>query len=352
MKFGGKIKYLNPKLKRILYWGIATAILLFAPFCGKEAPMEPGNCFEAGPILFVSDKSGLWQLYSMNTDGSNVKQLTFDPNFPVDEARWSPDGKKIVFTSMDDRVAPNQRGRALYVMNADGTERYKLTNPPFEAFHYPFDTRPVWSDDGKRIAFSRLMPPEMSGDFDTFMIDVDGKNELRITNYRNLLEFVTAFVNDSTLLGTYCDYRRPDQKGQIAYLDIRTGNYFKTISPYEKDDSSPVLSLDKRSVAFSSLTTKDGLRGRFLNLMESDGSNRRQFFISSRQYEYPVEWSPDGQRILCITQDPNVKSDPNDPYSNFLQDILIVSVEDSSVRIITPFPYREAYSTATSWRRR
>ncbi len=320
--------------------------------CGQSNPVDSEHRFEAGPILFVSDKSGTWQLWSMNEDGSDVKQLTHDPAFWITEARWSPDASKIVFTSRDDRLNPRDRGQALYVMNADGTGRYKLTNPPLEAFHYPLDTKPVWSPDGKRIAFSRLMPPEVSGDHDIFIIDVEGKSERRITSHRNLLEFVTAFVDDSTLLGWYLDYSRRDSKGQIAYLDAKTGVYFKTISSYEADDDAPILSDDKRCVAFSSLIVKNGATGRFLHLMDSDGSNRRQLSISLHQYEWPVEWSPDGQRILCITQDPNKRSDPNDPYSNFPQDVLIVNVADGSVRTITPFPHREAYSRATSWRRR
>ncbi len=343
--------------QRISTFVVLALAIFFLQTCG-ENPGVPDRRFEAGPILFVSDKSGTWQLYSMNEDGSDVKQLTNDPNFPITDARWSPDGTKIVYSSRDDRLSPTQRGSVLYVMNADGTGRYKLTNPPLEAFHYPLDTKPVWSPDGKRIAFSRLMPPEMSGDFDIFIIDVDGKNERRITSYRNLLEFVTAFVDDSTLLGEYFDYARRDSSGkangtgQIAYLDIRTGNYFKTISPYEADDGAPCLSPDKMTIAFNSLTTRNGIRGGFLHLMDSEGSNRRQLSISSRQYEYPVDWSPDGQKILCNTEDPNLRSDPNNPYSNYPKDIVIVNISDSSVRIITPFPHKDAYSRATSWRRR
>jgi Tol biopolymer transport system component len=326
----------------------------------KDNPTGPHERFEAGPILFVSDKSGTWQLYSMNEDGSDVKQLTFDQNFQIIDARWSPDASKIVYTSLDDRLAGSWREKTsvLYVMNADGTGRYKLTNPPLEAFHYPYDIKPVWSPDGKRIAFSRLMPPEASGEHDIFIIDVNGKNERRITSHRNLLEFVTAFVDDSILLGWYFDYSRRDSlgqgdgKGQIAYLDAKTGVYFKTVSSYEADDDAPILSEDKRYVAFSSLTVKNGVTGRLLHLMAPDGSSRRQLSISLHQYEWPVEWSPDGQRILCMTQDPNSKSVPSDPYSNFPQDILIVNVADGSVRTLTPFPHREAYSRATSWRRR
>lgn len=44
-----------------------------------------------GPILFVSDESGSSQLYSMQPSGFDVRQHTFDPEFEIADAVWSPD---------------------------------------------------------------------------------------------------------------------------------------------------------------------------------------------------------------------------------------------------------------------
>lgn len=301
--------------------------------------------FQAGPILLVSDKDGSSQLWSMNEDGSNVRQLTHDPKHPVFDARWSPDGKKIVYVSYDSPDDYRWRALYLYVMNADGSGRYKLTRHPVPTQ----DTRPVWSPDGKRIAFSRL-GGDISGDTDIFVIDVDGRNERRITRYGYSSEFPAGwFLDGSALLVSYGTFS--SDKSQIAKMDLN-GNYGLVLSSPEDSDGGPVLSPDEASIAFSSLTVRNGVWGRFLHLMDSDGANRRQLFISLHQHEYPVDWSPDGQRILSMTQDPNSRSVPSVPYSNFPQDILIVSASDGSARKITPFPHREAYSRPTSWRRR
>jgi Tol biopolymer transport system component len=311
--------------------------------CDQTNPLDSDAPFEAGPILFVSDKSGTWQLWSMNEDGSNVRELTHDPAFWIIDARWSPDGSKIVFTSRDDRLSPRDRGAALYVMNADGTGGYKLTNPPLGE---SWDVNPRWSPDGKKIAFSR----SRAGAEDIFIIDIEGKTERNVTRNPRLTQFPAGWTPDGRHL-LVSTFSNSEGNGRIAFIDLE-GNHVQRLTPEEADDNAPVLSPDGQSIAFSSIGIRNSITGRFLHLMDSDGSNRRQLSISLRQYEYPVEWPPDGQRILCMTHDPNKKSDPNDPYSNFPQDILIVNVADGSVRTVTPFPHREAYSRATSWRRR
>jgi len=65
-------------------------------------------------FVYFSNTSGGRQFFTMNPDGSDLKQLT---SYPADHSspRWSPDGKKIVFL----------RG-GVYVMNADGSDEQPL----------------------------------------------------------------------------------------------------------------------------------------------------------------------------------------------------------------------------------
>ncbi len=65
---------------------VAMSVIVLFLFSLSCSPTGPDERFEAGPILFVSDKSGTWQLYCMKEDGSDVKQLTFDQSH---ECRWN-----------------------------------------------------------------------------------------------------------------------------------------------------------------------------------------------------------------------------------------------------------------------
>jgi Tol biopolymer transport system component len=78
----------------------------------------------------------------IKTDGTELRQLTDDvyrDRFP----RWSPDGKRIAF--MSDRSGPYQ----VWVINADGSGLQQITNESRGDALYP-----VWSPDGTRMAYS------------------------------------------------------------------------------------------------------------------------------------------------------------------------------------------------------
>jgi len=91
-----------------------------------------------------TDLIGL-DIYVVNADGSGRARLTDNPEpewAPADWfGDWSPDGSKIAWW----RYSVT---RDIWVMNADGTDKRNLT-PAYESM----DTAPVWSPDGSKIAF-------------------------------------------------------------------------------------------------------------------------------------------------------------------------------------------------------
>ncbi|MCH7920991.1 MAG: PD40 domain-containing protein [Planctomycetes bacterium] len=83
-------------------------------------------------IAFNSGRDGNWEIYVMNADGTEQKNLTNNPAYDADPS-WSPDGKKIAFSSQRDG------NWEIYVMNSDGTGLKNLTNNPAT------DGYPSWS---------------------------------------------------------------------------------------------------------------------------------------------------------------------------------------------------------------
>ena len=94
-------------------------------------------------VVFVSDRDGNDEIYSMSIDGSNLKRLTNDKAGDRQPC-WSPDGKRIVWSS-------NRGGKNwdIWVMNADGTDQQNLTD---DRDKYQ-NTNPMWSKSENTIAF-------------------------------------------------------------------------------------------------------------------------------------------------------------------------------------------------------
>ncbi len=123
-------------------------------------------------IVYNSNASGSDQLYTMNADGSSQTQIT---SRGTDNwgAAWSPDGNWIAFNSSRDG------NWDIYTIHPDGSGEQRLTDDAAREFS------PTWSPDGRQIAFVS----EQDGQFDVYTMNADGSNVRNVTN-NHALEFV------------------------------------------------------------------------------------------------------------------------------------------------------------------
>ena len=161
-------------LKRLTHYDAYTAEGVLSPD-GKK-------------IVFTSLKDGDLDIYTMNADGTNVRRLTNTPGYDGG-AWWSPDGKQIVYRanhptdSTELRVYRDLLAQRLvrpakvelFLMNADGSNQHQITHLGGANFG------PSWTPDGKKIIFASNYLSPRSGNFDLFLVNTDGSRLEQLT---------------------------------------------------------------------------------------------------------------------------------------------------------------------------
>jgi len=136
--------------------------------------LHPVWSADGARILFSSNRGNAdandYDLYEMRADGSGLKQITRGPDVDT-YGSWSPDGQRIVTR----RVLAGTNDNEVFVLDADGSNPRNLTNDPAA-----YDGWPVWSPDGKRIAYAGGGPPGRPP-HRIFLVDPDGGNRVALT---------------------------------------------------------------------------------------------------------------------------------------------------------------------------
>ncbi len=117
-------------------------------------------------VLFASNRSGSWEFWVCDSDGSNAVPRTSLGGEDDDSATWSPDGRRIAFGSVVEGK------RHIFVANADGGPPQILTTDPAGAMTFP-----SWPQDGQCIYFRSMR----SGSSAIRKIPAKGGDAVRIT---------------------------------------------------------------------------------------------------------------------------------------------------------------------------
>ncbi|MEI6022216.1 MAG: hypothetical protein WCR21_13900 [Bacteroidota bacterium] len=183
--------------------GNITATLTNTDGYDAEATVSP----KGDKIVFTSDRSGDLELWTMDIDGKNQKQITSGLGYDGG-AFFSPDSKKIVFRASrptsDEEVKEYKdllrQGLVapitmeIYTCNVDGSDLKQITHlgkANWAPFYHP---------SGKKIIFSSNHHSKKGYDFQLFMINEDGSGIEQITNQSMFNAFPMFSPNGKKLI--------------------------------------------------------------------------------------------------------------------------------------------------------
>lgn len=207
--------------------------------------LNPTPSGQKGPAYSRSERYK-WEfpvgmdIFRADLDGSKVVRLTTADGYDA-EGSYSPDGKKIVFTSFRDGNAD------IYVMDADTSNLKRITNKP------GYDGGAFFSPDGKQLIYRS---DRKDNDLlQLFINNVEGTAERQLTD--------NAFVNWGPYFHpdgrhiVYATSRHGHQNYEIYLMDVETGKE-ERITFHDGFDGLPVFSPDgKRMMWTSSGRTAD-----------------------------------------------------------------------------------------------
>jgi eukaryotic-like serine/threonine-protein kinase len=247
-----------------------------------------------GQIAFASDRTGFPQIFKSNVDGTDLVQLTNIENGAC-QPSWSPDGARLVFISpclhRIDSPRESYTDTSLFMINADGTGLKQLTNVPGADFE------PAWSPDGKRIAFTSIR----DGNKQIYLFDVDSQSVIRLTQPDvNIENSQPAWSPDGKQIAYLVERLETYQvwvmnnTGQENVQVVRSG---QTLWDY-----APAWSADGKVIVFNQRPRDNLLTRPWLMSVQypDDGAATRLNFQTPIE---DVEFSPDGLWLVSEGRD-------------------------------------------------
>ena len=206
-------------------------------------------------------------VFSADRDGSRLKRLTDAPGYDA-EASYSPNGEKIVFTSLRSAYPPEDledRDRArletdpayfgeIYIMDADGGNQTRLTETP------GYDGGPFFSADGERIIWRRFDEDGMNADI--YTMRPDGSDVRRLTDFEAMSW--APYFHPSGEYAIFAANKHGFSNFELFLVDASGSREPVRVTDTDGFDGLPVFSPDGSRLSWTSNRTGGGESQLFL----------------------------------------------------------------------------------------
>jgi len=222
-------------------------------------------------IAFVRKNQSAAELHTINFDGSDLRRITHFNSLTL-SPRWSPDGRRLAFTSFKDGNPD------IYLQDLESGKSEKLVSYP--GLNLPGS----WSSDGARL----LVTLSREGSPGIYDMNVGSRMLQRLTR--------ESSINVSPV-------RSPDEK-RIAFVSNRNGSpqiyimdadggSVRRLTMEGNYNTSPAWSPKGKKIAY-----EGSVDGQFqIFIIDEEEGTPRQMTFAGGDHESP-SWSPDGRYLV------------------------------------------------------
>ena len=201
--------------------------------------LRPGPLMDV-QLLFNPRVMAISSFMSMNSDGSDIRRLTDSPGNDLNPV-WSPDGRRIAFTTFRDG------DKEVYVMDADGSNARNISNEPLA------DDDPQWSPDSTRVSFISYQ----DGETDILLVNADGTDKRNLTQSPEIRDNRAAWSPDGQHIAFVAQL--PDGNKEI-FVMLADGSGQINLTDSADEDLAPSWAPDSWYIAFLSAPEEGPVR--------------------------------------------------------------------------------------------
>jgi Tol biopolymer transport system component len=310
------MKLQKPKPNQLLF----LAIVFFCT-CGniENTKQERGSQTNlvaeftiSGSLIFHSNMDGDNEIYLMTKNSiTQLTHNTWNDEYPV----WSPDGKKIAFS------ADPEGHYDIYVMEADGSKTTRLTTSKAH------EKEPSWFPDGKSVAYSNEIKKFIRKQLTLWRVDILTKKTERIIPGYNKGHAIPHVSPKGNLL---------------TFTGKRTMGWDSALYDIPKND---VRFLDEGGKSCRARFSKDGKKLAYVSskadgkgdiwIMNPDGTGKMRLTERDETYDYFPSWSPDSKFVVFNS---SKQHDHNGDWA-----LYVIQVETRQVRLLFDSPGNDVF---------
>ena len=298
-----------------------TALVAITVVVLTVATEPAGAAFRGanGKIFFESTRTGSYQIFSMNPNGSLQTNITRDRSLSEADPAVSPSGRRIAY----------EYAREVWVMNADGTRKRKVVS------NTGGDASPSWSPDGRKIVFSR-------NSADIWVVNVDGTQPRNLTKTPDRQERDPAYSPDGARIAYTVS--PISGGGTQIYVMNANGSGQRNLTPEEPIDCpnggtldfgvisvDPSWSPNGRRIVFADDAgcgpDGGGMNGHNIWVMNPDTLVKTRLTHDDDTEDTQPAFSPDGTKIVFVSD--------RDSSASFPKEIYTMNADGSGIRRLT-----------------